>query len=72
MLLVVVCTSMYSFKKGQSQNTVFLFSGSLQDVLFNDDLKLDWMFQVSIASDIARVRSRFITIKRRSSEIIYD
>ena len=35
--------------------TQYCNKGSLQDVLFNDDLKLDWMFQVSIASDIARV-----------------
>ncbi|XP_020632212.1 atrial natriuretic peptide receptor 2-like [Orbicella faveolata] len=28
--------------------------GSLQDVLHNDSLKLDWMFQMSISSDIAR------------------
>ena len=27
----------------------------LQDVLHNDSLKLDWMFQMSISSDIARV-----------------
>ena len=37
--------------------TQYCNKGSLQDVLFNDDLKLDWMFQVSIASDIARVCS---------------
>ncbi|KAK3753336.1 hypothetical protein QZH41_015271 [Actinostola sp. cb2023] len=28
--------------------------GSLQDVLHNEQLKLDWMFQMAIASDIAR------------------
>ena len=26
-----------------------------QDVLHNDNLKLDWMFKMSMASDIARV-----------------
>ena len=26
-----------------------------QDVLHNDNLKLDWMFQLSIAFDVARV-----------------
>ena len=26
-----------------------------QDVLHNDSLKLDWMFKMSIASDVARV-----------------
>ena len=48
--------------------TQYCNKGSLQDVLFNDDLKLDWMFQVSIASDIARVsfiiifRSQVVTL----------
>ena len=27
----------------------------MKDVLYNDDMMLDWMFQVSIESDIARV-----------------
>eukprot|EP00794_Sanderia_malayensis_P016937 gene16937-18644_t len=40
-------------------STIFLVSaycnkGSLHDVLLNDSLKLDWMFQISIASDVAR------------------
>lgn len=34
--------------------TQYCNKGSLQDVLFNDDIKLDWMFQISVASDIAR------------------
>ncbi|XP_065654311.1 atrial natriuretic peptide receptor 1 isoform X3 [Hydra vulgaris] len=34
--------------------THYCNKGSLQDVLFNEDLKFDWMFQISIASDIAR------------------
>ncbi|XP_048580890.1 atrial natriuretic peptide receptor 1 isoform X2 [Nematostella vectensis] len=34
--------------------TQYCNKGSLQDVLNNDSLKLDWMFQISFASDIAR------------------
>lgn len=34
--------------------TQYCNKGSVQDVLYNDNLKLDWMFQLSIASDIAR------------------
>ena len=48
--------------------TQYCNKGSLQDVLFNDDLKLDWMFQVSIASDIARVS--FIIIFRSQVVIL--
>ena len=32
-----------------------------QDVLHNDSLKLDWMFQMSISLDIAKVRTVFGT-----------
>lgn len=34
--------------------TQYCNKGSLQDVLHNDSLKLDWMFQMSISSDIAK------------------
>lgn len=34
--------------------TQYCNKGSLQDVLHNDNLKLDWMFKMSIASDVAR------------------
>ena len=34
-----------------------LFDVSFQDVLNNEKLKLDWMFQMSFASDVARVRA---------------
>ncbi|XP_074628982.1 atrial natriuretic peptide receptor 1-like [Acropora palmata] len=34
--------------------TQYCNKGSLQDVLHNDSLSLDWMFKMSIASDIAR------------------
>jgi len=34
-----------------------LFDFSFQDVLNNEKLKLDWMFQMSFASDVARVRT---------------
>lgn len=34
--------------------TQYCNKGSLQDVLYNEDIKLDWMFQISIASDLAR------------------
>lgn len=34
--------------------TQYCNKGSLQDVLNNEKMKLDWMFQISFASDIAR------------------
>ena len=33
-------------------NVIIIF---LQDILLNDDIKLDWTFRMSFASDIARV-----------------
>ena len=42
-----------------SKETFFLS----QDVLHNDSLKLDWMFKMSIASDIARVCIKLIQAK---------
>ena len=33
--------------------TQYSSKGSLQDVLQNNDIKLDWMFKMSFASDIA-------------------
>ena len=35
--------------------TPFCNHGSLQDVLANDMIKVDWIFQVSFASDVAKV-----------------
>ena len=36
--------------------TLYCSKGSLQDVLENDNIKLDRIFKVSFASDIAKVR----------------
>ena len=38
-----------------SNVTECLYFFPTQDVLHNDNLKLDWMFQLSIAFDVARV-----------------
>jgi len=35
--------------------SVFCSRGSLQDLLANDDIKLDWLFRMSFASDIVKV-----------------
>ncbi|XP_048752602.2 atrial natriuretic peptide receptor 1-like isoform X2 [Ostrea edulis] len=34
--------------------TMYCAKGSLQDILENDDIKLDWMFKMSFALDLAR------------------
>ena len=38
--------------------TEYCPKGSLQDVLENDEIKLDWMFRYSIMQDIVRVSSK--------------
>lgn len=52
-------TTIYLEKTGQSSTKLnYHFKAHVlffQDVLHNDSLKLDWMFQMSISSDIARV-----------------
>lgn len=55
--LYLVFFSVHSHKFGII-GCVVLF---LQDVLYNEDIKLDWMFQISIASDLARVSNSVIT-----------
>lgn len=37
--------------------------GSLLDVLSNTNIKLDWIFKLSFASDIAKVGNRFVEKK---------
>lgn len=39
--------------------TEYCPKGSLQDILENDQLSLDWMFKVSLMHDIARVRQEY-------------
>lgn len=38
--------------------TSYCSKGSLQDVLHNDNIKLDWIFKLSFASDIAKVKGQ--------------
>ena len=38
--------------------SLYCTKGSLQDVLENDNIKLDRIFKVSFASDIAKVRTK--------------
>ena len=56
---LVFMTTIYLEKTGQSSTKLnYHFKAHVlffQDVLHNDSLKLDWMFQMSISSDIARV-----------------
>lgn len=55
--------------------TEYCPKGSLQDILENDQIKLDWMFKISLMHDIVRVctffRSAFTTDERHSIEIYY-
>lgn len=51
--------------------TEYCPKGSLQDILENDQIKLDWMFKISLMHDIVRV-SRYSTfsIKKKNHFII--
>lgn len=42
--------------------TEYCPKGSLQDILENDQIKLDWMFKLSLMHDITRVRIKSFTI----------
>lgn len=47
--------------------TEYCPKGSLQDILENDQIKLDWMFKLSLMHDITRVSIKIIhrvTFKR--------
>ena len=41
--------------------TSFAQKGKLQDILANDDIKLDWMFKCSLISDLVNVSYLYIS-----------
>lgn len=43
--------------------TEFCSRGSLEDLLQNDDVKLDWMFKSSLLLDLIKVSNRNITTR---------
>ena len=56
-MLLIVFHSLFELSSLSSFASCFF-----QDVLHNDSLSLDWMFKMSIASDIARVCTDFQTL----------
>lgn len=42
--------------------TEYCPKGSLQDILENDQIKLDWMFKISLMHDIVRVSETFFKL----------
>lgn len=52
--------------------TEYCPKGSLQDILENDQIKLDWMFKISLMHDIVRVSQIDCTSPRTPVNFIYS